>query len=383
MNRFNELASWEDYRRRSRRRLPRVLYDYIEGGSSAETTLAANRDGFAQLNLRQVVMRDVSEVDTGAPLLGRHSTMPVVLGPVGSLGAFRMNGERAAFRAAASAGILACLSSFSIAPPEGLLDSMPAGHGFQLYVLRDRGRTAALLDRAAAAGFETLVVTVDTPVSGVRERDIRNGLRRLTRPGPTLLADFVSHPMWLLDMARANPLTMFLARDWPEAGRSYMQQAAFLAGQIDSSLTWSDLDWIRARWSGKVVVKGVMTPGDAAQAAECGASAIIVSNHGGRQLDGTISTIKALPAIAQAVGDRTEVLLDGGIRRGGDVIKAISLGASGCLLGRAYVHPLVAGGEAGLSAWLAALKAEMITTLALMGLTSIAELRAMSHEALA
>lgn len=382
MRRFDHLASWEDYRRRSRRRLPRLLFDYIEGGASAETTLAANRADFARLTLRPAVMRDVSTVDLRARLLGHDSAMPVMLGPVGSLGAFRRHGERAAFRAAAASGITACLSSFSIAPPEGLLDPMPAGHGFQLYVLRDRGRTAALLDRVAAAGFKTLVVTVDTAVSGVRERDIRNGLRRLTRPGPALLADFATHPAWLLDMARAHPLTMFLARDWPEAGRGYMAQAAFLGGQIDASLGWSDLDWLRSHWSGRIVAKGVLTPEDAVQAVEGGASGIVVSNHGGRQLDGAISTIRALPAIARAVGDRTEVLLDGGIRRGGDVVKALALGASGCLLGRAYVHALVAGGEAGLTAWLATLKAEMTATLALMGVTSIAALRAMGHDGL-
>lgn len=383
MSRFDHLASWEDYRHRSQRRLPRFLFDYIEGGASAEATLAANRDDFARLNLRPAVLRDVSRVDLGASLLGRASAMPVMLGPVGSLGAFRLNGERAAFRAAQAAGIPACLSSFAIAPPEGLLDPMPAGHAFQLYVMRDRGRTAALLARVAAAGFDTLVVTVDTAVSGVRERDLRNGLRRLARPGPALLADFARHPGWLADMARAHPLTMFLARDWPQAGPNYLTQAAFLAGQIDAALDWSTLDWLRAQWSGPIVVKGVLTPADAVQAVDRGARGIVVSNHGGRQLDGAMSTIRALPAIAQAVGDRAEVLLDGGIRRGGDVVKALALGASGCLLGRAYVHALAAGGEAGLTAWLAALHAEMAATLALMGLTSIAALRALGRDALA
>ena len=380
MSRHAHLASWEDYRRLSRRRLPRLLYDYIEGGASAEATLAANRGDFSRLNLRPGVMCDVSGVDLGTTLLGQTCKLPVMLGPVGSLGAFRLNGERAAFRAAHASGIPACLSSFSIAPPEGLLDPMPAGHAFQLYVLRDRGRTAALLDRVNAAGFDTLIVTVDTAVSGVRERDIRNGLRRLARPGPALLADFARRPGWVLDMARSHPLTMFLARDWPEAGHSYMAQAAFLAGQIDPSLDWSTLEWLGARWRGRIIVKGILTPEDATRAVERGVAGIVVSNHGGRQLDGVISTIRALPAIADAVGDGAEVLLDGGIRRGGDIVKALALGASGCLLGRGYVHALVAGGEAGLAAWLAALETEMTTTLALMGLKSIAALRAMGRQ---
>jgi isopentenyl diphosphate isomerase/L-lactate dehydrogenase-like FMN-dependent dehydrogenase len=373
------VAGVDDYRRAAARRLPRILFDYLEGGASGEVTLAANRDDLRRIRLRPAVLRDVATVGLGCTVLGARQSMPLMLGPIGSLGGFRGGGEAAAFRAARAAGIPACLSSFSVTPPERLLDggpgaAMPAANAFQLYVLRDRGRTAALLDRVRQAGFGTLVVTVDTAVSGVRERDLRNGLRRLARPGPAILADFLRHPAWLADQMRAGPLRMFLAEDWPEAGRSYMEQAGFLARQIDPSLSWRDLDWLRARWPGPLVVKGILTPEDARQAVAAGAQAVVVSNHGGRQLDGAASSIRALPGVVAAVAGGAEVLFDGGIRRGGDVAKALALGASACLLGRAYVYGLVAAGEAGVADVLRLLGDDLRVTLALMGLTDVAAL---------
>lgn len=228
----------------------------------------------------------------------------------------------------------------------------------------------------AACGFDTLVVTVDTAVSGIRDRDQRNGLRRLSRPDLRILCDILTHPRWLFDIARTHPARMAMAEGWPEAGRSYLAQAGFLAGQIDPTLDWNDLAWLRARWRGRLVVKGILTAEDAVACVDQGADGIVVSNHGGRQLDGVASSITALESIAKAVAGRTEILFDGGIRRGGDVIKALALGASACLLGRAYVYGAVVGGEAGIAAVLAALRAEAETTLALMGLRSISELRA-------
>ncbi len=370
------MASVEDYRQAAARHLPRLLSDYLDGGASNEVTLAANLSDLRRIRLRPAVLRDVSSVSLACGFLGAFHSMPLMLGPVGSLGAFRGGGEAAAFRAAKAAGIPACLSSFSVTAPESLLDQMPPGNAFQLYILKDRGRTDALLDRVASAGFDTLVVTVDTAVSGIRDRDVRNGLRRLSRPGPSIIVDFLRHPLWLADMARSRPLSMFLADGWPEAGRTYMEQAGFLAGQIDPSLTWSDLDWLRRRWSGRLVVKGILTAADALQSVACGAQSVIVSNHGGRQLDSVGSTIRALPGIVDAVAGGAEILFDGGVRRGGDVAKALALGASACLLGRAYVYGLVAAGEAGVADVLRLLSEELRVTLALTGMDGISALRA-------
>ena len=361
-HRLRRMAGVEDFRRAARRRLPRLFADYIEGGASGEVTLAANTADFDRIALRPRVLRDVSARDLSADFLGAHHALPLMLGPVGSLGLFRAGAETAAFRAAAKAGVPACLSSFAVTRPEALMPVLGNCAAFQLYVLKDRGRTAAILDRVAAAGFGSLLVTVDTAVSGIRERDIRNGLRQLSRPDARMLADFATRPRWLADMARVHPVHMALAEDWPEAGRSYLAQAAFLAGQIDPTLDPAGLAWLRDRWKGRLV--------------------IVVSNHGGRQLDGVESSLRALGSVARSTAGRIELLFDGGIRRGGDIARALALGASACLLGRAYVWGAAAGGEAGVAAVLAALSAELDATLALLGLRSVAELRAAGPEVL-
>lgn len=379
--RLRRMAGVEDFRRAARRRLPRIFADYIEGGASGEVTLGANTADFDRIALRPRVLRDVSQRDLAADFLGARHALPMMLGPVGSLGLFRAGAEAASFRAAA-AGIPVCLSSFAVTRPEALAPLLGSGAAFQLYILKDRDRTMAILDRVAAAGFGSLFVTVDTAVSGIRERDIRNGLRRMSRPDLRMLADFATRPRWLADMARAHPVRMALAEDWPEAGRSYLAQAAFLAGQIDPALDWAGLAWLRDRWKGRLIVKGVQTPEDAQRSADCGADGIVVSNHGGRQLDGVESSLRALGPVSRTVAGRIEVLFDGGIRRGGDVARALALGASACLLGRAYVWGAAAAGEAGVTAVLAVLSAELDATLALLGLRSVAELRAAGPEVL-
>jgi isopentenyl diphosphate isomerase/L-lactate dehydrogenase-like FMN-dependent dehydrogenase len=373
--RLRRMAGVEDFRRAARRRLPRIFADYIEGGASGEVTLAANTADFDRILLRPRVLRDVSLRDLSATFLGARHALPLMLGPVGSLGLFRAGAEAAAFRAAAAAGIPACLSSFAVTRPEALAPVVGEAAAFQLYMLKDRDRTEAMLDRVARAGFGTLFVTVDTAVSGIRERDIRNGLRQMARPDLRMLADFARHPRWLADMARAHPFGMALAEGWAEAGRGYLAQAGFLAGQIDPALDGPALSWLRERWRGRLIVKGVQAPEDALECAGRGADGIVVSNHGGRQLDGVPSSIAVLAPIAQALAGRIEVLFDGGIRRGGDVAKALALGASACLLGRAYVWGAAAAGEAGVREVLAALAAELDATLALLGLRSLAELR--------
>lgn len=376
------MVGTEDFRRDARRRLPRIFFDYIDGGASAETTLRANAADFDRFRLRPQVLRDVANRRLDADFLGGRYALPLMLGPVGSLGLFRAGGEIASFRAAKAAGIPACISSFAMTRPETLVPLLGQGAAFQLYVLKDRDRTEAVLERVAACGTETLFVTVDTSVSGIRERDTRNGLRVLSRPSARMIADFLAHPFWLADMVRAYPITMTLAEDWPEAGRGYLAQAAFLAGQIDPSLDERGLAWLRSRWRGRLIVKGVLTATDALRCVDLGADGVVVSNHGGRQLDGVSSSVAALAEIAPALAGRTEILLDGGIRRGGDVVKALALGASACLLGRAYVYGAAAGGEAGVTGVLSSLRAEIDVALALMGLQSVGELRAAGPDAL-
>ncbi|EXL06746.1 FMN-dependent dehydrogenase [Aquamicrobium defluvii] len=359
-------ASCEDFRRAAQRRLPRILFDYLDGGASGETTMAANIADLAQTGLEPRALRDVSSRSLDATFLGVRHAMPVMLGPVGSLGLFRAGSEAAAFRA----GVSACLSSFAVTRPEDL----PHGSGsdaFQLYVLKDRGRTGAILERVAGAGFGTLFVTVDTAVSGIRERDLRNGLRRITRPDLRILADLASHPHWCVERLRHGLPAMMLAEGWPEAGGTYLEQAAFLAGQIDPAFDRSGLGWLRARWRGRLVVKGILCAQDARIAVDCGADAVVVSNHGGRQLDGARSTIRALPEVAEAVSGRADILFDGGIRRGGDVLKALQNGADACLLGRAYAYALAADGEEGLAVFLRLLAAELDAAAALCGITSL------------
>ncbi len=376
------MAGTEDFRHAARRRLPQIFFDYIDGGASAETTLKANISDLGRLRLRPQILRNVADRRLDADFLGARHALPLMLGPVGSLGLFRADGESSAFRAARTAGIPACMSSFAVTSPEILMPLLGPGAAFQLYVLKDRDRTEAILERVAACGVEILFVTVDTPVSGIRERDIRNGLRVLSRPNARMIADFLAHPFWLADMIRASPIQMTLAEGWPEAGRGYLAQAAFLAGQIDPSFDESGLAWLRSRWRGRLIVKGVLTAADALRCVDHGADGIVVSNHGGRQLDDVSSSIAALADIAPALAGRTEILFDGGIRRGGDVIKALALGASACLLGRAYVYGAAAYGETGVLGVLASLRAEMDTALALMGMKTIDELRAAGVDAL-
>jgi isopentenyl diphosphate isomerase/L-lactate dehydrogenase-like FMN-dependent dehydrogenase len=376
------MAGTEDFRLAARRRLPRIFFDYIDGGALAETTLRANVADFGRFRLRPQVLRDVAERRLDADFLGGRHALPLMLGPVGSLGLFRAGGESAAFRAAKAAGIPACMSSFAVTRPEALMPLLGPGAAFQLYVLKDRERTEAILERIAACGVETLFVTVDTPVSGIRERDIRNGLRVLSRPGPLMIADILCHPLWLADIVRAYPIRMTLAEGWPEAGSNYLEQAAFLASQIHQSFDANGLKWLRERWRGRLVVKGILSARDALHCVDLGADGIVVSNHGGRQLDGASSSIAALADIAPALAGRTEILFDGGIRRGGDVVKAVALGASACLLGRAYVYGAAVGGEAGIAAVLSLLRTELDATMALMGLTSIDALRAAGPDVL-
>ncbi|MBB3934250.1 alpha-hydroxy acid oxidase [Aureimonas phyllosphaerae] len=372
----------EDARRIARRRLPKIFFDYIDGGSSAEATLASSTGDFANLRLEQRVLAGLRPRDLSSEFLGQRNRLPFMLGPVGFLGLFAGHGEILAAKAAHAAGIPACLSNFSIASLDDLRRAGCDGPlQFQLYVLKDRGLAEEFVAAAERAGVETLHLTVDTAVTGIRERDARNGFRAATRITPRMGFGMALRPAWAFDMLRTGKPGVGAVRGRAEFGANILAQAATLSRLIDPALSWDDVDWLRGRWRGRLSIKGILHPGDARRAKAAGADAIVVSNHGGRQLDGARSTISALPSIVDAA-DGLEVLLDGGVRRGTDIVKAIALGASGVLLGRAYVWGVAAGGEAGAARVIQLLSDEIDVTLGLMGLSSIDELKALGRDAL-
>jgi isopentenyl diphosphate isomerase/L-lactate dehydrogenase-like FMN-dependent dehydrogenase len=377
-----KIVNVEDARTAARRRLPRIFFDYVDGGSFGEETLLANRADFARWTLVQRVLNDVSARDLATRFLGVEHPLPFMLGPVGFLGLYAGGGEIAAARAAHAAGIPLCLSTFSIASLAQLRRATTGPLAFQLYVMSDRAIGDELLAQAREAGVDTLFLTVDTAITSVRERDVRNGFRSLTRVSPGLGARLMTRPLWCLDMLRAGMPEVGAVAHRPEFGKGVLEQASHLSRRIDTRLSWRDVDALRARWPGRLVLKGILSPEDAVTARTAGADAIVVSNHGGRQLDGASSTIAALPEIVDAVEGGIEILFDGGIRRGADIVKALALGASGVLLGRAYVYGLAAAGEAGVARILDHLAEEVSLTIGLMGLTSIDELKARGRAAL-
>ncbi|MBE7422357.1 MAG: L-lactate dehydrogenase [Zoogloeaceae bacterium] len=372
-------ASVSDYRLLAEQRLPRAFFDYIDGGAYNELTLAANRDDLDALKLHQRVLRGAANIDTSTNVLGETLAQPVILGPVGLAGLYARRGEVQAARAAKAAGVPFCLSTVSICSIEEVSAAGTAPFWFQLYVIRDRGYAKELLTRAQAAGCTTLVFTVDLPVFATRYRDVRNGMTG----GATLagrlakLWDIVRHTDWLLDVAvGGKPLTFGnLAQAVPSA-KSLEAMKVWVDAQFDPAITWRDLGWLRENWSGNIVIKGVLDADDARAAADIGASAVVVSNHGGRQLDGAPSAISTLPRVVDAVGDRLEVLMDGGIRSGQDVAKALALGAKAILLGRPWAYGLAARGEQGVAEVLALLKRELEITMTLLGVERIEQIGA-------
>jgi L-lactate dehydrogenase (cytochrome) len=366
-----------DYRELARRRLPRQLFDYIDGGAYEERTLRANVADLEQITLRQVVMRDVSTRDQSVHVLGESLTFPVILAPVGLGGMFAARAEVQAARAAERAGVPFVESTVSICSIEEVAGATGSPPWFQLYVMRDRGYTEELMARARAVGSPVLALTVDLAVVGARHRDTRNGL--LGRPSQVakLLRglDLASHPGWIRDVVvGGRPLTFGnLVKAVPGAG----SPAAFrewVDGSFDPSVTWEDIAWAREHWDGRLVVKGVLDPDDARRAVDAGVDGVIVSNHGGRQLDSVPSTTQALPGIVDAIGDQVEVLADGGVRTGLDVVKMLALGARAVLIGRPWAWAVAARGEAGVRHILSVIKADIDVALALTGHTSIAQI---------
>ena len=357
--------SIEDLRGLAQRRLPRALFDYIDRGSYDERTWARNRDDLRAIALRQRVMVDVSNLDLTTTVLGQQWAMPVALAPTGLTGLFRRDGEILAARAAQTAGVPYCQSTMSICPIEDVRDSFAGTLWFQLYVMRDRGFTQALITRAHAARCPVLVVTLDLPLQALRRRDPKNGLAVPPRLTFSSARDFLRRPGWLLDMARSRRRTFGnLATFFPEKGTAALSE--WMGSQL-GSLMPADLAWVRERWPGKLVLKGILDAEDARLALTVGADAVIVSNHGGRQLDGATSTIAALPHVVDAVQGRCEVLMDGGVSSGQDVLKALAMGARGCFVGKAFLYGLSARGEAGVALALDIMRREFETSMALSG----------------
>jgi L-lactate dehydrogenase (cytochrome) len=368
-------AAIQDYRTLAQRRLPRFLFEYIDGGSYEETTLARNRADLAAISLRQRVMQDVSKLDLSTTLFGQKLAMPLMLGPIGLAGLAARRGEVQAARAAARAGVPFCLSTVSACSLEEVRQRVPTPFWFQLYMIRDRGFMADLLARAIAARCSALVFTLDMPVPGSRYRDVRSGLTGA--PGlagqARRMMQALARPAWAWDVGlNGRPLALGNVAS-TLAGRSGLEDFfAWSRGNFDPSVTWKDLDWVRERWTGPLILKGILDPEDARQAAAFGADGIIVSNHGGRQLDGALSTARALPEVAEAVGGALTVMVDGGVRSGLDVLRMLALGARGVLIGRAWAYALGAAGEAGVAHALRLIEAELRVAMSLTGVTSLA-----------
>ena len=368
-------ASVSDYRELARRRLPNIFFEYIDGGSYAEATLARNVADIEAIALRQRVMRDMSKLDMSIETLGQKLAMPVGLAPVGMAGMYAHRGEVQAARAAAEIGVPFCLSTVGVCSVEEV-----AGAGvapwFQLYMLKDRGYMKSLIERAKALGCPVLVFTVDLPVPGSRYRDVRSGFTGSSGLSGALNTawDGITHPAWTWDLyVHGRPHTLGSVAGAVTESRRVTDFLSWIARNFDRSVTWADLDWVRETWDGPIVVKGVLDPQDARDAVKAGAQGLVVSNHGGRQLDGVRSSISALPAIADAVGSDLEVYMDGGIRSGLDVLKALALGAKACFVGRAWAYALGAGGQAQVAKMLGILRAELAVAMILTGCTSARE----------
>jgi L-lactate dehydrogenase (cytochrome) len=366
-------ASVSDYRELARRRLPNIFFEYIDGGSYAEATLARNVADIEAIALRQRVMRDMSKLDMSIETLGQKLAMPIGLAPVGMAGMYAHRGEVQAARAAAEAGIPFCLSTVGVCSVEEVARAGTAPW-FQLYMLKDRGYMKALIERAKALGCPVLVFTVDLPVPGSRYRDVRSGFTGSSGLQSLLGTawDGITHPAWTWDLfVHGRPHTLGSVAGAVTESRRVTDFLSWIAGNFDRSVTWADLDWVRETWDGPIVVKGVLDPADARDAVKAGAQGLVVSNHGGRQLDGVRSSISALPAIADAVGSDLEVYMDGGVRSGLDVLKALALGAKACFVGRAWAYALGAGGEAQVAKMLGTLRAELAVAMILTGCSAV------------
>ncbi len=368
------ISSPGDYREAARRKLPPFLFEYIDGGAYAETTLARNVADWREVALRQRVLRDMSDLSLETRLFDEILKLPLILAPVGLTGMYARRGEVQAAKAAAARGVPFTLSTVSVCPIEEVAPAIDRPMWFQLYVLRDRGFMASVLDRAKAAGVKTLVFTVDMPVPGARYRDAHSGM---SGPNAAMrrMVQAMAHPAWAWDVGlKGQPHDLGNVSAYLGKPTGLADYIGWLGQNFDPSISWKDLQWIRDAWDGPMIIKGILDPEDARDAAGFGADGIVVSNHGGRQLDGVLSTARALPAIAEAVKGRLTILTDSGIRNGLDVVRALALGADAVLLGRAFVYALATGGEAAVAHLIDLFEAEMRVTMTLTGARTIGDI---------
>jgi L-lactate dehydrogenase (cytochrome) len=364
----------EDLRQRARRKIPRMFFDYAEAGSYAEETLRANRADMERIKLRQRVLVDVSQRDLSTTIIGEKVPLPLGLGPVALTGMQHRDGEIAACRAAHAAGIPFTLSTMSICSIEDVAEAVDKPFWFQLYVMKDRGFVRSLIERAAAARCSALVLTIDLQVLGQRHCDVRNGLSVPPEIRLGNILNIATKPGWALGMLRGKRKTFGNLAGHAGGTTNVNSLASWISTQFDPALSWKDVEWVRGLWPGKLIIKGVLDVDDARLAAKTGASALVVSNHGGRQLDGAPSSISALPKVADAVGGEIEVMFDGGIRSGQDLMRALALGARSCLIGRSYIFGLAAGGQPGVARAIEIIRNELDVTMALCGVNSIKEI---------
>lgn len=365
------ISSASDYREAARRKLPRFLFDYIDGGAYAEHTLLANSSDLASISLRQRILRNVDSLSLKTTLFGKEQSLPIILSPVGLTGMYARRGEVQAAKAAATKGIPFCLSTVSVCSIEEVASQSPQSIWFQLYVLKDRGFMRNALERAQAAGVTTLVFTVDMPTPGARYRDAHSGMSGPFAATRRIL-QATTRPDWALNVGiLGRPHDLGNISKYMGKATTLEDYVGWLGNNFDPSISWKDLEWIREFWKGSMIIKGILDPQDARDAVSFGADGIVVSNHGGRQLDGVLSTAKALPPIADVVGDDLTVLVDSGIRSGLDVVRMLALGAKACLLGRSTVYALAADGQRGVENMLDIFSKEMRVAMTLTGVTSI------------
>lgn len=369
-----QITCIEDLREIARRKVPRAFFDYVEAGSYSQETLRANRADLEQIKFRQRVMVDVSSRDTSTSILGEKVSLPLGLGPVAMTGLQRGNGEILACRAAHAAGIPFTMSTLSICSIEDVAAAVGKPFWFQLYIMKDRGFVRSLIERAAAAKCSAIVLTVDLQVLGQRHVDIKNGLAVPPSLKLNNLINMMTKPGWVLSVLSGKRRSFGNLDGHVKGMGSVRSLAQWVGGQFDETLNWKDVEWVRSLWPGKLIIKGILDVEDARVAAKTGATALVVSNHGGRQLDGAPSSISMLPKVVDAVGSEIEVLFDGGIRSGQDVLRALALGAKGCLIGRAYAFGLGARGEAGAAAAIDIIRKELDVSMALTGIKRIDEI---------
>lgn len=365
--RRRRLVGPADWRRAARRRLPRAAFDFIDGGADEESTLCRNRAAFDELGLVPRVLRGVADASAATTLFGARLRLPVLLAPAGNARLVDPDGELAQVRAASAAGTAAVVSCGTSVDVERIAKGVRQTPWFQLYFYRDRETTSAVVSQVKRLGFRVLVLTADAPVSGHRVRDIRNGLHIPFRISARMLPEAMLRPAWMWRYWTADPMTVHDRATGP--GQAPMAHADFVEQRFSNQQTWDDLRWLREQWDGPLLLKGVLCAQDAELAVDAGCDGVIVSNHGGRQLDGVPASIEMLPEIAAAVGGRTEILLDSGVRTGTDVVKALSLGASACLIGRPWWYGLAVGGEAGVEQVLEDLHTEILRSMRLLGVT--------------